>query len=77
MKFADIIPIQLVIEKNGVPTGETCDIELRRNEYVACRRMIRKLGLPPMKDGGFSAIIAAGLQLVNAERVAENAGGAR
>jgi|GEM_PF-6401387 len=77
MKFANIIPIQLVIEKNGIPTGETCDVELPRNEYVWCRRAIRKLGLPPFEHGGFSAIIAAGLQLVNAERVAENAGGAR
>lgn len=77
MKLAAIIPIQLVVEENGIPTGETCDVELPRNEYVWCRRAIRKLGLPPFEAGGFNAIIRGGLELTRARRATTKVGGAR
>lgn len=59
MKFATMIPITLVLEENGLPTGQTRPIELPRETYVWCRRQIRKLGLPPMQSGGFALLTEA------------------
>lgn len=59
MKFASVIPIVLVLEENGLPTGQTRRIELPRETYVWCRRQIRKLGLPPMQSGGFALLTEA------------------